>query len=101
MLSSKGNIVYQFFSENPESIEQDMIHDYPHQHVPFHPKFKDVLLAAFSKKISKPECLDTAFLHDYNSYSVIARGYADSIGASFILDDLFAAIDKEIDAASN
>jgi len=95
--SDTGNIIYQFFSEEPGPIEVAIKAGKEHPHVAFHPKFKDTLIDLFKKKITIPGALDIGLLKNWNSFSVIGIGLATSPGKSFLLEPLFEELDKRLE----
>lgn len=92
-----GNVVYQFYSEDPDIIEDALVTGRGHNHKPFDRHFKDAMLAAFRSIVPEAK-IDAAYVALYNSHSVILRGYADSPGLRSLLEPTFEAIDKEIEA---
>ena len=92
-----GNVVYQFFSEDPQLIEDASMSGRTREHKPFAHSFKDDMLAAF-RSIVPQDRIDAAFISLYNSHSVILRGYADSPGLRRLLEPTFEAIDRAVEA---
>jgi hypothetical protein len=91
-----GNLVYQFYTEDPELLEAAEMAGRQHDHIQFPVKFKDVLTVIFKSKINQAERLDIAYIGIYNSYSVIARGYAESPGLQMLLDPLFEELNEKL-----
>lgn len=93
-----GNVVYQFFTEDPKIIEEAAMTGRTREQKPFDRYFKDAMLSAF-RSIVPEDRIDAAYISIYNSHSVILRGYADSPGLRSLLEPTFEAIDRAVDAS--
>jgi hypothetical protein len=94
-LRENGNLVYQFYSEDPTVMEANLVERGEHKHIPFHADFKEKLLELFKARIPYDDKRDIAYLHEYNSYSVIARGYATNLSVDYFLEPLFEDLDRK------
>ncbi len=93
-----GNLVIQFFSEDPEVLEHCEMTGTPHEHVRFHKNFQAHMNALYSEKVSRPERLDISYISLFNSFCVMAKGYADAPGHVRLLEPLFEELDDRLEA---
>ena len=95
-----GNLVYQFYCEDPERIDAELLKEGSRLHTDFRPDFKDVLIAVFKKHIPIEGKLDISYVGYVNSFCVIALGYAQSLSRDSVLKPIFEDLDKELNGAA-
>jgi hypothetical protein len=91
----RNDVVYQFFSEDPEVVGQIVDGTLKRDFKPFHEKFAKALMEVFQARVIQDR-FDPAYLDEYNSYSVLLRGYADSSTLKELLEPLFEEINRRI-----
>lgn len=95
-----GNLVYQFYCEDPAVIDEDLLREGVRSHTEFRPDFKDILIRVFKKHIPIEGKLDISYVGYANSYCVIALGYANSLARDQVLKPIFEDLDKELSGAA-
>ena len=93
-----GNLVVQFFTEDPEALEHFEMTGQPHEHIRYPKNFQAHMNDLYSKKISVPERLDVSYINLLNSFCVLAKGYADAPGHTRLLEPLFEELDVRLEA---
>lgn len=91
-----GNLVYQFYNEDPAIIDEDLLKTGSRSHREFRPDFKDILIAVFKKHIPIEGKLDISYVGYVNSFCVIAVGYAQSLDRDSVLKPIFEDLDREL-----
>lgn len=93
-----GTLTIQFFREDPDLLQRYEMQGISHQHESFHKRFKEFMQRLYKAKVTIPERLDISYIGGpYNSYCVLARGYADAPGHVSLLEPLFEELDKLLD----
>ncbi len=96
-----GNLVYQFFKEDPSVIEADLMTSKAGERVnqEFPTNFKPTMINVFKKHIPIAGKLDISYVGYMASFCVIAFGYAESLNREAVLKPLFEDLDKALESA--